>query len=263
MQPRVALITGASSGIGAAAAREFTRAGASVALAARRYARLEALARDLGPNALPIRADLAQQADIENMVAQTLARFGRIDVLFNNAGFGRLNWLEALSPDEIEAQVRVNLLGVIHASRQVLPVMMRQRGGHIINMASLAGLIGAPTYSVYGAAKFAVRGFSEALRREVRPFGVHVSLISPAGVPTEFAEHAGLRRVTGLTTPGWLRLSAEETARAVVHLARHPRPEVILPWPMAILAELNRWFPTLSDWIVVKVFTERERQPIG
>lgn len=260
MRNSVVLITGASSGIGAAAAREFARQGAQVALAARRLDRLEALARELGSSALAIRADVSVQADIEHMVAQTLDRFGRVDVLFNNAGFGRLDWLERLPPDEIEALVRVNFLGLVQTTRLVLPTMLRQRRGHIINMASVAGLIGSPTYSVYGAAKAAARGFSEALRREVAPFGVRVSIISPAGTDTEFAEQAGIRRTTRLTTPKWLALSAEDVARAVVGLVKRPRAELILPWPMAVLAEINHWFPTLTDWLVLKFFTERERR---
>jgi hypothetical protein len=262
MRDTVVLITGASSGIGAAAAREFARQGAQVALAARRLDRLEALARELGPDALALRADVSVQADIEHMVAQALARFGRVDVLFNNAGFGRLDWLERLPPDEIEALVRVNFLGLVQTTRVVLPGMLARRRGHIINMASVAGLIGSPTYSVYGAAKFAARGFSEALRREVAPFGVRVSVISPAGTATEFAGQAGIRRITRMTTPRWLELSAEEVARAVVGLVRRPRAEVILPWPMAVLAEINHWFPALTDWLVVRFFTERERQDL-
>lgn len=261
---KVVLITGASSGIGAATAREFARAGAQVALAARRAERLEALAHELGPAALPVPADLTRRADRERLVAETLARFGRIDVLVNNAGLGRLGWLETLAAEEIEAQVNVNLLALMDLTRLALPPMLARRSGHIVNIASLAGHIGAPTYAVYCATKFGVRGFSEALRREVAPFGVHVSLISPGGVAgTEFGERAGLRGRTWLTTPRWLQPAAEDVARTVVEVVCRPRREIILPWPLRMAAWLNRVFPALTDWVVVEAFTKRERDRLS
>lgn len=263
---RVVLITGASSGIGAATARAFARAGARVALVARRADRLEALARELGPEARALPADLAQPDGPARAVAGTLDRFGRIDIIFNNAGFGRLGWLDDLSADEVESQVRVNLIAAVELTRLALPDMLargragERPAGHIVNMASLAGLIGSPTYSVYGATKAALRSFSEALRREVAPFGVRVSVISPGGIAaTEFAERAGIQRRTRITTPGWLQPSADVVARAVVGLARRPRREVVLPWPLGALAWINQHFPAFTDWIVVKAFTERER----
>jgi NADP-dependent 3-hydroxy acid dehydrogenase YdfG len=263
---KVILITGASSGIGAASARAFARAGARVALAARRADRLEALAAEIraaGGEALAIPTDVAQLADIQQLVQQTLAHFGRIDVLFNNAGFGRLDFLDRLDPvDDIAAQYNVNVLGVVQTTRQVLPVMMAQRSGHIINMASVAGLIGTPTYSVYASCKFAVRGFSEALRREVAPWGIKVSVIYPGGVATEFGARARIQRQTGVTTPNWLRLSAEQVADTVVNLARseRPHPTPVLPTLYRLAAWVNLTWPRLVDALMVQRFTARERR---
>jgi NADP-dependent 3-hydroxy acid dehydrogenase YdfG len=264
LKGKVVIITGASAGIGEAAAREFARSGARVALAARRAERLEALAGEIragGGEALAVPADLGRLADIQNLVQQTLARFGRVDVLFNNAGFGRLDWLEKLDPADIEALVAVNVLGVIQTARQVLPVMIRQRSGCIINMASVAGLIGTPTYSIYAASKFAVRGFSEALRREAAPWGIRVSVVCPGGVRTEFAAVARIRRKTRLSTPGPLVLTPERVARVVVGLARHPRPPPVLvfPWLFRLPVWLNYSFPRLADWIIQRRFTIAER----
>jgi len=262
---QVVIVTGASSGIGEATARAFGREGARVVLAARRLDRLEVLAGEIqnsspGAQAAAVAADLSQLADIQNLVAQTLQRFGRIDVLFNNAGFGRLGWLETLDPvKDIEAQLAVNLLGVIQTTRQVLPVMIGQKSGHVINMASMSAFVGTPTYSIYAASKFAVRGFSEALRREVAPWGIRVSVIYPGGVATEFASHAGIQRKTGATTPRWMVLSADDVARTVVGLARHPRPGLIVPWPHRLSAWLNQWFPALVDWATINRFTVPER----
>jgi len=266
LKDKVVIVTGASAGIGAATARAFGAAGARVALAARRADRLEAVARDIGNaggEALVVAADMRQLADIQNLVAQTLARFGRVDVLFNNAGFGRLDWLENLDPvADIEALVAVNVLGVMQATRQALPVMIRQCAGHIINMASVAGMIGTPTYSVYAATKFAVRGFSEALRREVEPWGIHVSLVCTAGVATEFGAMARVRRKTKTTTPRRMVLTPEAVGRAVVGLARsrRPRPTLVLPWPFRVTIWLNHVFPRLSDWVIERRFTVPERR---
>lgn len=262
---QVVLVTGASSGIGEASARAFGRAGAKVVLAARRLDRLEAAAAEIealgtGAQALAVAADLSRLEDIQNLVQQTLARFGRIDVLFNNAGFGRLDWLEQLDPvKDIEAQYVVNVLGVVQTTRQVLPVMIQQKGGHIINMASVAGLVGTPTYTIYASCKFAVRGFSEALRREVAPWGIHVSAIYPGGVSTEFGSHAGIKRKTKATTPAWMRLTADDVAEAVVGLVRRPRRSLIIAWPYRISVWLNQLLPGLVDWTTISRFTVPER----
>ena len=252
LKGKVVIITGASSGIGAAAALRFAREGCKTVLAARRMERLEQLAaqiREAGGQARPVPMDVSQPAQIEAMVGSALDAFGGIDVLFNNAGFGRLDWLEALDPiEDIQAQLSVDLLGVILTARAVLPQMYRQRRGHIINMASMAGWIAPPLYTIYSAGKFGVRGFSEALRREALPKGVRVSVIYPGSVRTEFGLHVGgsaaKRR---FKTPAWLTLSADDVARAVVGLARHPRREVISPWFMILTKFLNAHLSALSD----------------
>jgi short-subunit dehydrogenase len=145
---------------------------------------------------LAITADLTR-LKISEHGQVTLDRFGQIDILFNNAGAGRLDWLENLDPVKgIDEQLRLNLVALIQTCREVLPHMIARRSGHIINMASVAGLVATPTYSVYAASKFGVRGFSEALRREVKIYGIQVSAIS-GSVASEFTEHAGINRKTG------------------------------------------------------------------
>ncbi|MCI0519841.1 MAG: SDR family oxidoreductase [Chloroflexi bacterium] len=263
--PRAILITGASSGIGEATARLFAAQGYRVALAARRMERLEALAEQIraaGGQALPVAADLSRPEDIQRMVEAARQAYGEVDILFNNAGFGRMGWLETLRPaEDIEAQLQVNLLGMIAATRALLPHMLASRQGHIINMASSAAFIATPTYTIYAASKHAVRGFSEALRREVRGQGVHVSAIYPGGVATEFKEHMGYQRKSGVGTPAALRLSAEQVARGVLSLARRPRRSLILPASMRLAIALNALFPGLVDWAIERGFTRRERRP--
>lgn len=251
---KVVLITGASSGIGEAAARLFARDGCRVVLAARRLDRLQQIAQDIsgtGGQALAVETDVTRPEQIEAMVKAALDAYGQIDILFNNAGFGRLDWLEQLDPvKDIQAQLTVDLLGAIWTARAVLPHMYARQSGHIINMASVAGWIAPPLYTIYSAGKFGVRGFSEALRREAQPMGVRVSVIYPGSVRTEFNQHIGAsvakRR---FKTPSWLTLSAEDVARSVVSLAHHPRREVVMPWFMVAAKFLNSHFGGISDFI--------------
>lgn len=263
---KVVIVTGASSGIGEATARQFGREGAKVVLAARRVERLEALAQEIadmntGAETLVVEADLSRLEDIQKMIKETLARFSRIDVLVNNAGFGRLNWLEKLDPlKDIQAQFDVNVMGVVQTTRQALPVMIEQRSGHIINMCSMAGLVATPTYTIYAACKHAVHGFSEALRREVKPWGIDVSMIYPGGVVTEFASHAGIQRKTKATTPRALLLTADQVGQAVVKLVRRPRSMWIIPWAWTFTVWMNRGFNWLVDHTTINRFTIPERE---
>jgi len=263
-QPPVILITGASSGIGEKTARLFAQRGYRVAITARRLERLETIAAEIrtaGGDAFPVQSDVSQIESIEAMVKAALDHYGQIDVLFNNAGFGRLGWLENLDPArDIKAQLDTNLLGMIYCSRAVLPHMMHQRKGHIINMSSISGLVGTPTYTIYAASKFGVRGFSQALRREVSIWGIHVSAIFPGGVETEFAEKSGsTKRKTGISTPRWLRLTPDRVAEAVYRLARRPRAIAVVPWMMRYSVWLNNMIPGLVDKIIERRFVKPER----
>ena len=249
LKDRVAIVTGASSGIGAATAIAFGREGMRTALFARRPERLENAAnavRAAGGQAIVVAGDVCVPADVERLVDCTMAGYGQIDVLFNNAGLGRLGWLEQLDWRDVRLQVEVNLIGTLDTTRRVLPHMIGRRHGHIINMGSLAGKIGAPTYTVYAATKFALAGFSESLRREVAPWGVCVSAVYPAGVKTELGDQAGYRRRTWRSPRA---LSAETVARAIVELVRRPRRELILPPWMRLAVWANRMAPGLGDLI--------------
>ena len=266
IKSKVIIVTGASSGIGEATARQFGRAGAKLVLAARRVDKLETLAQEIlamgsGAETCVVQADLSKLDDIQSLIKQTIDKFGRIDVLVNNAGFGRLDWLENLDPvKDIQAQFDVNVLGVIQTTRQVLPIMMKQRSGHIINIGSMAGLVATPTYTVYAATKHAVHGFSEALRREVKPWGIDVSMIYPGGVVTEFQAHAGIKRKTGATTPKALLLTADQVGSAVVQLVRRPRAMRILPWAWSFTVWMNRNLNWLVDYTTINRFTIPERE---
>ena len=264
LKGKVVIITGASSGFGAAAARRFAYEGCKVVLAARRLDRLEETAKEIretGGEALPVPVDVSQPAQVEVMVGSALEAYGCVDILFNNAGFGRLDWFEALDPvRDIQAQINVDLLGAIWSARAVVPHMLRQKSGHIINMCSMAGWAAPPLYTIYSAAKFGMRGFSEALRREVMPFGVKVSMIYPGGAKTEFQEHIGENDAKRkFSTPEWLRLSADDVARAVVGLAKRPRRHLVMPWLMIFPKFVNAHFNGLSDRTQARLFASRHK----
>ena len=258
----VVIVTGASSGIGEATARLFAAQGYRVVLAARRLERLQALQAEIeaaGGQALAIQTDVADHASIQAMVDETLRAYGQIDVLFNNAGFGRTTWLEAMHPQEdIAAQVQVNLTGLIQTTHAVLPHMIARRQGSIINMSSVAGFVGTPTYSVYAATKFGIRGFSDSLRREVGVWGIRVSAIYPGGVDTEFASHTGADRKTRIRTPDALMLSSQQVAAAVLAAARRPVRARILPGMARLAVLFAAAFPGITDWVQERIFTRRE-----
>lgn len=264
LRDKVVIITGASSGFGRGAATLFAQEGAKVVLAARRLKRLQDLEKDIqdqGADALAISVDITQRGEIDAMVANVLENYDRIDILFNNAGFGRLDWLEDLDPErDIEAQIQVNLNGLIHVTRAVLPQMINQRGGHIINMSSIAGWLAAPTYTIYAASKYGVRGFTTALRREVAPFDIKVSGIYPGPASTEFSQRT--RDGAKAKRPRWSNMfyiPSEAVSRRVIKLAKHPRRKVILPWWFALLALGENHFPGVADFLVRTIYTDKNR----
>lgn len=271
MGGRIVIITGASSGIGAAAAQAFGRSGDRVVLAARRRDRLEEVAAGI-PGALVVTADLTRREDIARVVGEATARYGGIDVLVNNAGLGRYDWLERLPEDDIVAQVGVNLIAPILMARAVLPGMLARRRGVIINVGSVACKIATPTMSIYNATKFGLDGFSEALRREVGSQGVQVCVIYPG--PVDGTELGRGRRTAGagLTMAGahlrsqrWLRTDTGRVARAIVGLADRPRPSLVIPSIYRVAMRVNSLAPALVDRLVSRA-ARRAREhapPVG
>jgi hypothetical protein len=259
---KVVLITGASSGFGAEAANLFAKEGAIVVLAARRVNLLTEIAEGIrkeGGQAFVLSMDMGELNQVEEGVRTILDQFGQIDILFNNAGFGRLDWLENLEPvREIGAQIDVNLTGLIQITHMVLPGMLQRRSGTIINMSSVAGWISAPLYSVYAATKHGVRGFNNALRREVSPFGIKVCAIYPGGATTEFGLHTGSpTSKTVFQKTSMLNMTSEHVARKVVGLAKHPRATLILPWWYVPILAFEHLFPGLVDWFLKVAFVKK------
>lgn len=186
---KVVVITGASSGLGEATARYLAQQGAKLVLAARRVDRLQKLADDIqkaGGEALVVATDVSKRSDVENLIQQTLAKFGKVDVLVNNAGIMPQAPLNKLKVDEWDKMIDVNIKGVLYGIAAVLPYMQQAKSGHIINLSSVAGLkVSAGRGVVYSATKFAVKAISEGLRVEMAPYNIRVTTLYPGAVESE------------------------------------------------------------------------------
>ena len=182
------VITGASSGLGEATARILAAKGATVVLGARRTDRIEALADELtrsGAQAFAQATDVTDAAQVQRLVDAAVERYGRLDVMINNAGLMPQSLLEARKIGEWDRMIDVNIKGVLYGIAAALPQMQRQKGGHIVNVSSVAGHRVGPGSAVYAATKFAVRALSEGLRQEVKPYNIRTTVISPGAVATE------------------------------------------------------------------------------
>lgn len=249
---KVAIVTGASSGIGEVTALEFALAGAKVVLAARRIERLEKLAetiRDGGGIALPVQTDLTVLEQIRHLVKTTLATFGRVDILANIAGAGYYDWFEELSSENLREHYEVNVIGLAELTREVVPAMKAQHSGFILNMCSYSSVIAAPPLTVYASTKYAVEGLTDGLRRELIPWGIKVMRIHPSGVTgTEFKEKASRDGGIQFKSISLGQVSRERVARTLVRLVERPRRSVFLGRLYDVLAILNKLFPWTIDW---------------
>ncbi len=230
----VALITGASSGIGAATARALAEQGASVALAARRKERLDDLAAEIvaqGSRALVSEADVTQQSEAQATVEQTVKELGRLDILVNNAGVMLLGPIENAPLEEWERMVHVNLLGVLYVAHAALPHLLKaaedssRRVADMINISSVAGRVARSGSGVYNATKFGVVAFSESLRQEVTKRHLRVAVLEPGAVATELSSHMReeVRQQSMQRFAGVERLAAEDIADAIAYIVTRPR----------------------------------------
>ncbi len=270
-------ITGASRGFGALIAAEALAAGDRVVATARDP---QTVVKQLGKheNLLAAQLDVTDETQARAVVEETLARFGRIDVLVNNAGYGIIGAVEEASADEVEGVFRTNVFGLLAVSRAVLPVMRKQRSGHVINLSSVGGYASGAGFGVYCATKFAVEGLSEAMHAELAPLGIHVTTVEPGYFRTEFLESNSARPQKRIlddyaATSGAVRERAKaislkqpgdplKLAKVIVRLAAEKTPPLRLPLgtdTVAAIEDKNRFVAQeLDAWRSVAISTNHD-----
>lgn len=244
------VITGATSGIGRETALRFARAGARVVAAGRRKERLQELVSEIeskGGEALAVQTDVAEQKQVERLIAKALGHFGRIDTLVNNAGVGLAARFADQSIEDFRRVMEVNFWGAVYACKAAVPRMRAQpAGGVIINISSIMGKRGVPFETAYCASKFALAGFSEALRGELMADRIDVSTIFPGAVETEIFETSANQ--AGMELPGYIpKFPAREMARIIVQDARFPQPEIVMALDAQVINLFNKFAPNLMD----------------
>lgn len=265
---KVWFITGSSRGLGLSLTEAVLAGGDKVAATARDPKQLADLKTKYRDQILPLQLDVNDNGQIRSAVEQTVKQFGRIDVLVNNAGFGITGAAEAFTDEQVRSQLETNLYAPIAITRVVLPVMRKQRSGHILQISSVGGRVGNPGLTMYQAAKFGLGGFSEALAKEVAPLGIHVTSVEPGGFRTDWGgasmtfapEVEGYEASVGAIR-SYLRSGnytpmgdPDKAAKAMIRLVEDPQPPVHLVLgseAVAILkaadaarkAELEKWMP--------------------
>ena len=254
MEGRVVIVTGASSGLGRAVAWRAARQGFIVVVAARRADRLTALARRIGATggtALTVVADLARLEEQQQLIDAVVETFGRIDVLVNNAGMAVAGEFHEATPEDLRRQWDVNVTAVATLTRLALPYL-EAHGGVVINIGSALARIPMPGMGNYSPNKIAVRGLTEALRRELAPRGVRVCLVEPGPIATEFHAHARRKQIL----PAALVLSPAATSRPIVRLFDRPRSRIVVPAYLRpvlfAIGALGGLFPPLADLLAAQ-----------
>ncbi|MBW4474284.1 MAG: SDR family NAD(P)-dependent oxidoreductase [Stenomitos rutilans HA7619-LM2] len=273
--PRVWLITGCSTGFGRALAEAVLQQGDSLIATARKPEQLGALIDQYPETAKAVRLDVTLSQDIQTAVDTAIATFGRIDVLVNNAGHGLIAALEEVSDGEMHQFFETNFFGALRLMRAVLPVMRQQGSGHIVNLSSTAGLVGFGGSSLYCGAKFALEGASEALDKEVKPFGIKVTLIEPGAFRTDFNGRSlatakqSIDAYAGVSSASlqWFKeMNGQQpgdpakAAQAIIQAVDSPHPPMRLALgtdAMSLIQEKLAWVKTdLEAWQQVTVSTD-------
>ncbi|HTI08923.1 MAG TPA: oxidoreductase [Puia sp.] len=265
---KVWFITGASRGLGRSLTEAVLATGDKVAATARRPEQLEELAARYPGQVYPVKMDVTDEQQVEGAVAKSIAHFGRIDVVVNNAGFGITGAAEAFTREQITSQIETNLYGPIWVVRAVLPQLRKQRSGHILQISSLGGRLGTPGLTIYQAAKFGLVGFSEGLAKEIAPLGIRLTIIEPGGFRTDWAgesmsfarkiddyeQTVGVREKLFRDPEFKLMGDPVKAARVMIDVVNHPEPplHLILGSEAANLlkkseavkqAEFEKWLP--------------------
>jgi NAD(P)-dependent dehydrogenase (short-subunit alcohol dehydrogenase family) len=261
-QNKVALVTGGSSGLGRVIAEAFAAAGARTAIVGLEpgpLARAAAEMQSTGRDVLGIHADITRQEDVDRLMAETLDRFGQLDVLVNNAGRSMRGKLLDTTPEQFRDLMELNLIALVRCTRAAAPHLVKQHG-HVVNIGSLAAKSAARWVGAYPATKFAVAAYSQQLRLELGPQGLHVLLVCPGPIerkdprlyPLEGLEdlpESARRPGAGVKTK---TISPQKLAQKILRACRRRRPELVVPGSARLLFALAQLCPSLADWIVLR-----------
>jgi len=254
---KVVLITGASSGIGKQTAIEFAKLGSNIILVARTKNKLEQVENQLkqfNVTTLVCPCDVSKKEQVENMSKIVLKKFNSVDILINNAGFAIYGSVFDLSIDEIESQMETNYFGMIYCTKLFLPLMIKQKSGHIVNVASVAASFGLPGIASYCASKFAMLGFSEGLKHELSGTGVGLTVVSPIMVKTEFFDHPSFEKIPKYSPTS---LNPKTVAKAIVKAANSSKLEIITPSVVRVAVWIKHTFPYFINPLMGKSFKKQ------
>lgn len=265
LKGKVAIITGASSGIGMACARLFAAQGAQLVLAARSIEKLEALRLELGnENILTVKTDVSKEEDCHQMVEDCIQRFGRIDILINNAGISMRALFKDLDLAVLHRLMDVNFWGCVYCTKYALPYLLRSKGS-VVGVSSISGFKGQPARSGYSASKFAMNGFLDTLRTEHLYDGLHVMTFAPGFTASNV-------RISALTADGSQQgetprnetkmMSAEEAARHLLHGILKHRNQVVLTWTGKAAVCLSKFFPAFVTKMEYKMMKAEPNSPL-
>ena len=256
LKNRVVWITGASSGIGAATARMLAERGAIPVLTARSSDKLREVSAQIQGEHSAWVLDVTDARQAEESASRIYERYGRLDILLNNAGYGEFIPFADADLAHFQEMMDVNYFGVIRCTKAALPYMLKAKEGHIVNVASLAGKIGTPKASGYAATKHAVIGLTESLRQELAPYGILVSAVNPGPVATPFFDRADPQG-SYLRNLGSFVLKPEQVARAIIRVMEKRSKETDMPWSLAAGAWIRRAFPRLTDALAARLLDKK------
>ena len=255
---KVVLITGASSGIGKQTAIEFAKLGSSIILVARRKNKLEQVENELkqfNVNTLVCVCDVSKKDQVDELSKIVLQKFDSVDILVNNAGFAIYGLVSDLSINEIESQMETNYFGMIYCVKNFLPLMLKKKSGHIVNVASVGASFSVPGVSSYCATKFAMLGFSEGLKHELYGTGVGLTVVSPIMVRTPLFEHPSFTNFSKFSTG--VSLSSETVAKTIIKASNSSRLEIVVPSVARAVIWFKQTFPFLINPIVGRIFRKQ------
>lgn len=251
LKDKVVVITGASSGIGAEIALELAKHGAIPILLARSYDKLEKIATEIKGEHEIYQLDVTSTEQVQEVIEKIITKYNRIDLLINNAGFGKFAYFVDAPIEDYEEMMDVNYFGMVRCTKAVLPYMLKQKNGHIINVASVAGKIASAKAAGYSATKFAMIGFANSLRYELIDTGVYVSTLNPGPIDTPFFNIADPQG-DYVKNVKWLMLTPKQVVDELIYLIRTKKPDRTIPYLSRVGVKFYHLFPWAFDKLVAK-----------